>query len=434
MAFDQDTLVRLGSLCVVKGGKRLKKEHSLVNYRTAHPYIRVTDFGILKPKKEQILYLTDDAFEPIRRYIINKEDIYISIAGTIGLVGKVDDDLHGANLTENAAKIVINEAKLIDRDYLLYYLFSERGQHEIAIRTVGSTQPKLGLFRIEDIPVPVPPLPEQRAIAAILSALDDKIELNRQVNKTLEEMAQAIFKEWFVDFGLFRDSGMQDSELGPIPVGWRVVPIFEIIANTIGGDWGKDSEQEKYNCEVQCIRGTDIPPLSKGEKGKPPVRYILEKNLHSKKLKDGDIVIEVSGGSPTQSTGRVLYISHTLIDKEKTPLICSNFCRILRPKSSAWLWFGYLLLSYRYNLNIFFQYENGTTGIKNLDVTSLLNKELIVLPDEAVLQSFNELIEAIYLKIHHNGSENESLTILRDTLLPKLMSGELRVPVSDNAG
>ena len=85
--------IKLGELCWVKGGKRLLKGDSLVNYKTKHPYIRVTDFGVLKPKKEQILYLTDEVFEPIKRYTISHKDIYISIAGTIGIVGKVDSEM-----------------------------------------------------------------------------------------------------------------------------------------------------------------------------------------------------------------------------------------------------------------------------------------------------------------------------------------------------
>ena len=120
MSSDDLQEIKLGELCWVKGGKRLKKGDFLVSYKTNHPYIRVTDFGVLKPQKEQLLYLTDEVFEPIKRYTISKEDIYISIAGTIGIVGKVDSELDGANLTENAAKLIIKNPTIIARDYLMW--------------------------------------------------------------------------------------------------------------------------------------------------------------------------------------------------------------------------------------------------------------------------------------------------------------------------
>jgi type I restriction enzyme S subunit len=189
----------LGDLSEIKGGKRLPKGKNLLSEKNSHPYIRVKDMHDGFVSKNDLLFVPDDVFPKISRYIINKDDVFISIVGTIGLVGIIDAELDGANLTENAAKISIVSKELLPK-FLVYYLSSHEGQYQINSLTVGTTQPKLALNRIEKIKVPVPPLIEQEKIVEILSSFDDKIELNRQINQTLEAMARAIFKSWFVDF------------------------------------------------------------------------------------------------------------------------------------------------------------------------------------------------------------------------------------------
>ena len=177
----------------VKGGKRLPKGDSLSEGKTSHPYIRVVDFSDGRISSSNLLYVPENVFTSIKRYTVDTEDVVISIVGTIGLIASIPSGLHKANLTENAAKILITNIN-IDSHYLSWYLKSPVGQHEIQRNTVGSTQPKLPLYGIKNIKVNYPPLPEQRAIAHILGSLDDKIELNRQMNQTLEKIAQAIFK------------------------------------------------------------------------------------------------------------------------------------------------------------------------------------------------------------------------------------------------
>lgn len=191
---------KIGEIAKVKGGKRLPLGSSLVHLPTQHPYLRIVDFKGGRVNRSSLMYVPDDVFPCIARYTISSKDIYISIVGTIGLVGTIDETLDGANLTENAAKICDIDST-VDRDYLLMYLQSRWGQMQIKAQTVGSTQPKLALFRIEDIEVPLPPTAEQRLIGQLLTALDDKIELNRCMNETLEAIAQAVFQEVFAKRG-----------------------------------------------------------------------------------------------------------------------------------------------------------------------------------------------------------------------------------------
>jgi len=152
----------VGQLGEVKGGKRLPYGHTYSNIQTSYPYIRVVDFTNFGIKQDDLRYLSKETQNKISRYTISKSDIYISIAGTIGLVGIVPDNLDQANLTENAAKITTLVS--INRKYLCYWLASSHGISLIANKTIATTQAKLALYRIETIPVPLPPLSEQKRV------------------------------------------------------------------------------------------------------------------------------------------------------------------------------------------------------------------------------------------------------------------------------
>ncbi|MFR2371509.1 MAG: restriction endonuclease subunit S [Clostridium sp.] len=256
----------------------------------------------------------------------------------------------------------------------------------------------------------------QKEIARYLEMIDDKIELNNAINNNLEQQAQTLFKSWFID--------------APESSSWETGTFSDIIETMIAGDWGKDSPTGNNTEMVYCIRGADIPDVKSGNKGKMPTRFILPKNYAAKHLVAGDVVVEISGGSPTQSTGRIASISQSLLDRYDKGMVCTNFCKAMKPKS-GYSMFVYYYWQYLYDKKVFFLYENGTTGIKNLDISGFIETEPIILPPAELVEKFDAFCHSIFNVIFANGLQNEQLANMRDALLPKLMSGEVDVSELD---
>jgi type I restriction enzyme S subunit len=309
-------------------------------------------------------------------------------------------------VSDNAIKAMCKEN--MDLGYL-YYLLSSLHLNE---RRIGTSQPLLTQSILNNIEVEIPELAIQKRISSILELFDEKIKLNNKINNNLEQQAQALFKEWFID--------------NPENIYWSTGTFRELIQSTLNGDWGKETPTGNNIEKVYCIRGADIPEVKAGNKGKMPTRYILPKNLANKKLEAGDIVVEISGGSPTQSTGRCTAITQSLLDRYDSSMVCTNFCKAIKPKNGYSL-FVYYYWQYLYEKSVFFSYENGTTGIKNLDFTGFIETEPIIVPPFDKVQAFDDYCKSIFNQVFANGKQSEQLSSLRDTLLPRLMFGELDV-------
>lgn len=338
----------------------------------------------------------------------------------------------------------------ISSTYLYYWLTAHEPMLLSKVEHTGIGAGKLDTAVLKALPVEVPPVEEQRAIAHILGTLDDKIELNRKQNETLEAMARALFKAWFVDFepvrakmegrwqrgqslpglpahlyDLFPDR-LVESELGEIPLGWEHIPFGSLLDSTIGGDWGKDAPEDDHNQVVSIIRGTDFPDVSSGGIGKVPTRYTTAKKLASRQLQAGDIVLEISGGSPTQPTGRSIFISESTLERFSNAVVCASFCRRFQPKKRELGALAFMHLQNLYAAGGTWEYQNQSTGIANFQTTRFLESEMVVMPSAGLLRVFTAQANSLLKKISSN--ENLALVKLRDTLLPKLISGELRFP------
>lgn len=311
-------------------------------------------------------------------------------------------------LTTNQACCNIEvDASKMDYNYV-YYAIKNDWEH-LASLANGGAQQNLNSLIIKEFKIPYVDLNTQKKVSKILSSIDKKVELNNEINNDLFELLKSSFKSKFYN------KKEKDSHFA------------DFISGTIGGDWGKDNPEGNNNTKVYCVRGADIPNMEYGNKGNAPIRYILEKNYKSKKLDPNNIIIEISGGSPTQSTGRTAYITQSILDMYDSPLLCTNFCRAIETKNEILAPFVYMNLKLMYEDNIFFNWENGTTGIKNLALNDMLSNIEVKKPDEDDLKEYDLLFNSVMNKISHNSNENIKLEQLRDTLLPKLINGEIEL-------
>lgn len=187
--------------------------------------------------------------------------------------------------------------------------------------------------------------------------------------------------------------------------------LKDIIERTISGDWGNEQYLDETPCAICCVRGADIVPIENNNFDGIPKRYVSEKSLKSRALEVGDIVIEKSGGSPTQSTGRVSYISEALIKYKSHVVLCSNFCCAIRIKKVWNPKFVYYFWKYIYRVGVFFNFEGKTSGLKNLQLDNALNS--IEIPDfpKTMQDSIVETLSKIETKIALNREINRNLPL-----------------------
>lgn len=461
MSFDTSTLP-LGEIASVKGGKRLPKGASLQSTPNSHPYIRVRDMGYRYIPSGGLEFVPDEIFPKIKRYVVEENDVIISIVGTIGLVSIIDARFHLASQTENAAKLT--GLDFFDAHYLYYYLISYAGQQEIRKGTVGAVQPKLPLYNIEKIQVPWPERDARVKIVNQLAAIDDKLRLNHQINQTLELMAQAIFKSWFVDFepvkakitareagGSEEDillaamqaisgkdeaelarlqaeqpkqftelrataelfpSAMQESELGEIPEGWEVLPLSEMV-ELIGGGTPKKSEPSFWDGDICWFSVKDAPA-------------------------DGNVFVvdtedKITEEGLIRSSTKLLPIGTTIITARGTvgklalagiSTAMNQSCYGVIGSDGTGPYLNYLRVCKAVDT-----LKRNTHGAVFDTITrSTFETVMQPRPGLALRQRFEKVVKSIFEGIKNNLLQSNTLSGARDFLLPKLLSGELSVP------
>lgn len=359
------------------------------------------------------LFISEERFSEIKNKfgVPVVDDILLTSVGTLGIPYLVNSKdrfyFKDGNLTWFRS---INK-NIIDVRFLLIWLTSPIGKQRLDEITIGSTQPALTIAGLKKVEIDLPTLPEQSAIADVVSCLDRKIDLLHRQNATLEALAETLFQQWFI-------VDIQNLKLGK---------FGDWVEVTIGGDWGKEVPEGEFTQPVYCIRGTDVADLQTGLAYKTPLRFVKPKKFENIEPKTGDIIIEISGGTENQSTGRALYVNDDIKSFYGQPLVFSNFCRMIRPLKEDYCFFLYLYIQYLYKQDEFFGLENGSSGIKNLDYKALLFEIEYMMPTEDRVLEFDKLVSTYFSKINQNKRQVQTLERLRDTLLPRLMSGEVRV-------
>lgn len=414
---------KLGEIAKVKGGKRLPKGSSLTSVPNNHPYIRVRDMGSKYLPVSNLEYVPDDVFPSIKNYIVNKKDVILSIVGSVGLVSIVNDNLDKASLTENCVKILPNK-DILNNEFLYYFLSSSLGQNEIHKKIVGAVQPKLPIYNINDIILNLPDLPTQTAIAEILSSLDDKIELNNKINQELENLAQTLFKHWFIDFEFPNENGepykssggeMVDSELGEIPKGWEVSTIDDITEivtkgttpTTIGGRF-TDSGINFIKVESLTEQGAFIK--SKFGFIDEETNQLLRRSI----IQEGDVLFSIAG-----TIGRV-----AVVTKDILPANTNQAIAIIRPNQVDSNFLKLLMKS------ALIQNDTKSNVVQAVQANlslGVIKATKFIKPSMPILTLFKTTLLEVFENLNLLTEENQELTNLRDTLLPKLISGELEV-------
>ena len=296
--------------------------------------------------------------------------------------------------------------------------------------TAVSAYPSINPSDISSLTFNFPTLYTQKTIADIWESYAQKIALNRAINDNLEAMAKQLYDYWFIQFDFPNEEGKPYKSSGGkmvwsdelqmnIPHNWVICRLNDYIDKNNTGDWGNDTPSNN-SIEVGCIRGADILKLNN-----LPRRYIKKNNI-AKLLSDWDMVIEVSGGSPTQATGRSALITPGTIKRNGGKITCSNFCHAFSFKSYKYSAFFFFAWKMFYVNDIMFNYEGKTSGIKNfMTETFLANKW--VMPKQELVDRFFEQIRSIYSQIDANIAANNHLTKQRDELLPLLMNGQVSV-------
>lgn len=319
---------------------------------------------------------------------LGKHTILYSIDGTIGNIAKYRGEK--CVLGKGACYINCNP-EIVESSYLYYQLQSPHFKSYIHLMSTGSTIKHISLKTMRDYVFELPSLEDQRRIASILSSLDRKIELNNKINADLEEMAQAIFKNWFVDFEPFKDGKFVDSELGMIPEGWKVGTLGEL-------------------CNFK--RGKNLLTKNAIDEGVPVVAGGLEPSCYHNIANTGAPVITVSGSGANAGFMRMYHVPVWASDCSFIDISCENF------------YFVYCFLKVNSKL-----LKHAQTGAVQPHVKpSDIHDFELVIPYKESIYDFQDKVKPFFDKIALIQKENSRLSLLRDTLLPRLMSGELEVP------
>ena len=316
-------------------------------------------------------------------------------------------------ISDNA---ILAKAKTNVSCKFMYYILKHTNLNDMHI---GSSQPLLTQGILKGLTTTMPRFAEQKAIAATLSALDDMIELNNQINKTLEEMAQAIFKSWFVDFEPFKDGEFEESEIGLIPKGWKIVELEEICSIQNGFAF-KSSDYQDTGCRL--IRTTNI--TSNGYVNNNDIKFLPQSFYESEKYKNYrfecfDTVLVMVGASIGKIGLITEYNLPSLQNQNMWRFRANN-----REISSVYI--HYVVR----RVNEFV--SNWATGsARDFYRKESFQRAKCVLPPKNVMKEFRLLTDSLFIQISSNIMENALLLEIRDILLPKLMSGEIRVPVEE---
>lgn len=374
------------------------------------PILNGSNLQGFKLQENSFGYLTEEKADSLNKCNAHRGDIIVTHRGTLGQIVYVPSDSKYDRYVISQSQFRFRcKPDLVDVQFLVYYFHTREGQYKILANASQVGVPALAratsTFRLIDIKLPS--LADQHRIASILSSLDRKIELNNKINADLEEMAQAIFKNWFVDFEPFKDGKFVDSELGMIPEGWKVGTLTE-IASYMNGLAMQKFPPENNEDSLPVLK---IKELGQGFCGTDSDRCSC--NIKDEcRIHNGDVIFSWSGT--------------LLVD-----VWCGGDCglnqHLFKVTSKDYpKWFYYYWT--KHHLQEFIHIAKDKAVTMGHIKRGHLEEAMVAIPDNDSMEKAHELFEPILSKMISLRLENSRLSLLRDTLLPRLMSGELEVP------
>ena len=383
------------------------------------PVIRGSNLslGVSRFVDDEFVYVSDDTAHKLERSLCKADDIIFTKKGTLGQTAIVPrgHEYEVFLLSSNQMKLTV-DAEQADALYIYYYVSSPGSLDKLLRDAEATGVPKTNLAYLRTFPVPLPPLAEQRAIAHILGSLDDKIELNRRMNATLEATARALFQSWFVDFdpvharaALFPDS-FEESELGLIPKGWRVGRLSDVVEINPTRRL-KSGERAPYlamdNMPTQSARAID---------------WFHRETGSGTKFINGDVLF--ARITPCLENGKTAYVD--FLEDGQVGWGSTEYI-VFRSKPCLPLEYAYFLGRTDELREFAIRNMSGTSGRQRVSANAFEHYSLVV-PSPSISYAFGEVARAVFVRMKAADEESRTLAETRDALLPKLVSGEVRVP------
>ena len=334
---------------------------------------------------DNIAYISEEDLNRLAKHKTQEGDIVYSRRGDIEKCAYISSKESGWLCGTGCLKVSIDNTVAIPK-FIAYLLSTPDSKAWLVGNAVGTTMLNLNTTVLSDFPISLPDIETQQKVVDIIDAVADKIELNKRINDNLEQQAEALYKSWFVDFEPFKDQEFVESEFGLIPEGWQCTTLSELLSIKYGKDHKKLAE------------GT-IPVYGSGGL----MRYV------DTKLHEGEAVLIPRKGT----LNNVMYVN------EEFWTVDTMFYSI--PKQENSCIYAYLFLANKDLASM-----NAGSAVPSM-TTDILNNMLIIAPPAEVLRQFNNISNVYFSRINQNNIENANLSNQRDTLLPKLMSGELKV-------
>lgn len=399
---------RLGDICknVCSGGTPKSTEPSY--YGGNIPWLNTKEVNFCRIDKTEKT-ITDSGFQNSSTKWIEKNSVIVAMYGATA--AKVAVNMIPLTTNQACCNLTI-DPNLADFRFVYFYLCYK--YTSLAALANGGAQQNLNAQRIKDFDITLPPLEEQKRIADILWSLDDKIELNRRINANLEAQAQALFRSWFVDFEPFRDGPFVDSELGKIPQGWKICRLKDATKEIIRGFTSKYVEKsDLINLNQKVNKGQYLDrqyyKFLNPEIAIPTNKFAQQNDILLNSLGQGTL-------------GRVHYYG------ELTPnIVIDQHITIIRANNTTFQpSFIYLFLS---SNEVQYSIEGmvtGSTGMQMLNISQVREMNILQ-PDVNTMNKFHNIVQPFFVEIRKNNAETEIIAKIRDTLLPKLMAGEIKI-------